>query len=80
MGYMSNSPPPQFLELLAFKFPSIPAVPLPALLLRPHLKSINQPLLLADHTIHPILLIKLLMYLFSMLDQYGTNALNYEIT
>ena len=77
---MSNSPPPQFLELLAFKFPSIPAVPLPALLLRPHLKSINQPLLLADHTIHPILLIKLLMYLFSMLDQYGTNALIYEIT
>ena len=80
MGYMSNSPPPQLLQILALKFTSIPAVPLPALLPRPHLKSINQPLLLADLTIDPILLTKLLMYLFSMLDQYGTKALNYEIT
>ena len=64
---MSNRPPPQLLELLAHKFPWIPAVPPPALLPRPHLKSINQPLLLADLTIHPILLIKLLTYLFSML-------------
>ena len=75
---MSNNPPPQLLE--RHKFPSIPAVPPRAFLPRPHLKSINQPLLLADLTIHPILLIKLLMYLFSMLDQYGTNALIYEIT
>ena len=63
---MSNSPPPQLLKrlTLAHKVPSIPAVPPPALLPRPHLKSINQPLFLADLTIHPILLIKLLMYLF----------------
>ena len=73
---MSNSPPPQLLIRLAHKVPSIPAMPLPALLPRPHLKSINQPLLLADLTIHPILLIKLLTYLFSMLDQFGTKALN----
>ena len=38
MEYMSNSPPPQLLKRLAHKVPSFPAVPLPALLPRPHLK------------------------------------------